>query len=54
MSTLRVLYHHHGGLEVLVEHALREVPASELFADDSRTVNAVTLALAPLRGRGSR
>jgi hypothetical protein len=49
-----LLYHHHGGLEVLADHALRQVAASELFADDSRTVNAVTLALAPLRGRGVR
>jgi hypothetical protein len=49
-----LLYHHHGGLELLADHSLREVPASELFADDSRTVTSVTLALAPLRGRAVR
>jgi hypothetical protein len=48
-----MLYHHHGGLEVLADHNLKGVPASQLFSDDARTAQAVTLALAPLRDRAA-
>jgi hypothetical protein len=50
----QLLYHHHGGLEVLANHNLKEVPASQLFTDDARTVQAVSLALAPLRHRAGQ